>query len=119
MLSATGAQGIAVSGLSGKSPANVNKDMAEFNGTYWLDEGAKQRDGWSRPFKNANNWTLEYSPGGHWCLNVGYASVPYYKCQSDAPTPPLTGWVVTAYGTAPPPSFSRTTRAAQARPRSP
>jgi hypothetical protein len=86
---------------------------------YRPQPGAKQRDGFSRPYGQVGgSGTIEYhSDSGRWHLNEGYAGRTYYYCKSTSSTPPLTGWKVCPHGTAPAPSLSPATPAAQARPR--
>ena len=106
--------GVVVSGLSGTG--RFGNDMAQYNGAYRPDPGAKQQAGFSCPHKNEHGkGTIERRWDGQWYLNEDYSGRGYFYCESDSPTPPLTGWEVTSYGTEPPPSLSRTTRV-QARP---
>jgi hypothetical protein len=91
--------------------------MPQFNGTYRPQPGAKQRDGFSRPFrKEGGSGTIEYHFRS-WYLTEGYAGLENYYCNSTSSTPPLTGWEVGYRCTAPAPSLSPATPAAQARPR--
>ena len=88
--------------------------MPQFNGTYRPQPGAKQRDGWSRPYGQVGgSGTIEYYSGGVWWLTEGYASNTHYRCVSTSSTPPLTEWYVVGRGTAPAPSLSPATPAAQ------
>ena len=94
---AAGAQGFVVGGLGGW---DHDMDMAELNGAYNPDPGAKQRPGWSRPhLHERGKWTIQYNSNGHWYLDEGYSGRGYYCCYSDSPTPPLTGWRVLSLGT--------------------
>ena len=102
--------GVVVSGLSGTSRDGT--DMARFNGAYWPDPGAKERRGYAQEHGKG---TIEKVSWG-WVLDEDYRGNLYYFCKSDSPTPPLTGWENTGWGTEPPPSLSSTTRPAQAHP---
>jgi len=89
----------------------------EFNGVYEPDPHAKEKKGHRM---KGSAMTLEYnSDWARWYLTEDYkGGTERYWCYSSSSTPPLSGWKVAGYGTAPAPSLSLVS-AAQAPPSAP